>query len=101
MANRLYLQTELEKLLGSRNVYFQPPASVKMCYPAIVYSIKSIDNIHANDTVYMQNKAYELILIDENPDSEFIDKISRLPACKFDRFYEKDNLNHYAFTLYY
>lgn len=101
MANRLYLQTELEKLLGSRNVYFQSPASVKMRYPAIVYSIKSIDNIHANDTVYMQNKAYELILIDENPDSEFIDKISRLPACKFDRFYEKDNLNHYAFTLYY
>ena len=34
---RLELQSVLEQTLGSRNVYFQPPASVKMKYPAIVY----------------------------------------------------------------
>ena len=101
MANRLDLQDLLEKLLGSRNVYFQPPPSVKIKYPAIVYSHKNIENLHANDEVYLQNYAYELIVIGSNPDSEIIDKISKLPLCKFDRHYTKDNLNHDAFTIYY
>lgn len=55
MGSRLELQSELEKILGSRNVYFQPPASVKIKYPAIVYSRKSIDNNFANNTVYKQD----------------------------------------------
>lgn len=38
MASRLDLQTFLEELLESKNVYFQPPESVKMKYPAIVYA---------------------------------------------------------------
>ena len=72
MASRLNLQTELETILGSRNVYYQPPESVKMKYPAIVYSRKNIDNIFADDTVYTQNHAYELTVIDPNPDSEIV-----------------------------
>ena len=31
------LQKLLVEVLGSKNVYFQPPESVKMKYPAIVY----------------------------------------------------------------
>lgn len=101
MASRLELQTELEEILGSRNVYFQPPESVKMKYPAIRYSLSSIENRHADNRAYKQTKAYELILIDPNPDSEYIDKLSQLPYCRFDRFYPADNLNHYVFTIYY
>lgn len=101
MASRLQLQTELEELLGSRNVYYQPPASVRMKYPAIVYSRSRIENQHANNNVYMQKYFYELIVIDEDPDSEIVEKVSKLPACRFDRHYESDNLNHDAFTLYY
>lgn len=101
MASRLKLQTLLETLLGSRNVYFQPPASVKMKYPAIVYSRKLIDNINANDGVYGQHIAYEVTVIDENPDSEIVIKISRLPLCRFNRHYKADNLNHDVFTLYF
>ena len=101
MANRLDLQALLEKLLGSQEVYFQPPPSVKMKYPAIVFSRKDIDNLHANDEVYLQNHAYELVVIDRNPDSEIVEKVSKLPYCGFDRHYTKDNLNHDAFTIYY
>lgn len=101
MASRLNLQTLFEELLGSRNVYFQPPASVKMKYPAIVYSRKIIDNAHANDVVYKQDNSYEVTVIDENPDSEIVTKISKLPMCRFDRHYTKDNLNHDTFTLYF
>ena len=101
MASRLNLQTELETILGSRNVYYQPPESVKMKYPAIVYSRKNIDNIFADDTVYTQNHSYELTVIDPNPDSEIVMKVSRLPACTFHRHYTADNLNHDVFRLYY
>lgn len=43
MASRLNLQTFLEEILESRNVYFQPPESVKMKYPAIVYALDDIE----------------------------------------------------------
>lgn len=101
MASRLELQKTLESLMGNRNVYFQPPASNKMSYPAIRYSLKNIDKKEANDLPYMQTKAYEIILIDSNPDSKFVDKISSMSKCSFDRHYVSDNLHHYVFTLYY
>ena len=101
MASRLQLQTELEELLGSKNVYYQPPASVKMSYPAIVYSRNDIRNDFANNDVYSQNRSYEVIVIDKNPDSEIVDRVSQLPMCRFDRHYTSDNLNHDVFTLYY
>ena len=101
MASRLQLQTELEELLGSKNVYYQPPASVKMSYPAIVYSRNDIRNDFANNDVYSQNRSYEVIVIDKNPDSEIVDRVSQLPMCRFDRHYTSDNLNHDVFILFY
>lgn len=101
MRSRIDLQTVLEGILGSRNVYFQPPASVKMSYPAIVYSRKSIDNRFANNLVYRQMTAYEVIVIDKNPDSMFVENVSKLQYCSFERHYEADNLNHDVFTLYF
>lgn len=101
MASRLELQEMLEKLLGSRNVYYQPPASVKMKYPAIVYSRRRIENSCADNSVYKQDASYEIVVIDENPDSELVTKVSMLPKCSFDRHYTKDNLNHDVYTLYF
>ena len=100
MASRLDLQTKFERILGSRNVYFQPPSSVQMKYPAIVYSRKDIEIRHADDGTYRIVPGYEAILIDKNPDSEYINKIMQLPYCNFDRHYEADNLNHDVFTIY-
>ena len=101
MANRLNLQTLLEELLGSQNVYFQSPGSIRMNYPAIVYSLGTIDTLHANNSAYKILTAYEITLIDKNPDTEFLTKLLALPYCSFDRFYRADNLNHWVFTLYH
>lgn len=98
---RLELQKLLEDLLGSRNVYFQPPESVKMKYPAIVYSLDDYETVFADNGVYLFSKRYSVTLIDKNPDSEFRDRIKLLPMCEFSRAYTKDNLNHYNFTLYF
>ena len=101
MKNRLDLHEILCGILGSRNVYFQPPESVKMKYPAIVYSLNDIDNTFADDTVYTQTRAYQVIVIDEDPDTLIAVEVSKLPTCKFTRSYETDNLNHFVFILYY
>lgn len=75
-------------------------ATLKMNYPAIVYSLDDIDNQYANDGVYLSHRRYSVTVIDKDPDSEIVGKVSALQNCKFDRPpYQKDNLNHYVFTL--
>ena len=101
MSRRLELHEILCDILGSRNVYYQPPESVKMSYPAIVYSRNDIRNKFADDITYMQSHEYEVTVIDKNPDSEIVEKISALPTCRFNRHYASDNLNHDVFTLYF
>lgn len=101
MASRLDLHEELCKLLGSRNVYFQPPSSVKMKYPAIVYSLDSIETNHANGSLYLTNVRYSLTYIDSNPESTKVQELLKLPHVRFNRFYISDNLNHYNYTIYY
>lgn len=101
MGSRLELQNLLESILGSRNVYYQPPESIKIKYPAIIYSRNNIDNNFADDIVYMQNHTYQIIVIDANPDSEIVNKMSKLPMCRYNRHYTSDNLNHDVFILNY
>lgn len=101
MGSRLDLQYKLEELLGARHVYFQPPASVAMEYPAIKYSKSRIDTKKANDSTYSKFTRYELIVISKKPEDPVIDKLLALPYCSFDRAYKADNLYHDVLTLYY
>lgn len=98
---RLEVHEKLCEILGSRNVYFQPPASVAMRYPAIVYSLGKIDNTFANNDVYRQTRSYEITIIDKDPDSKIVDRVSLMPKFRFDRRYTSDNLYHNVFTLNY
>ena len=100
MQARLELHEALCTILGSRHVYYQPPESVKMEYPAIVYSRNSIENTFAENSVYKQDHQYQIIVIDKDPDSEIVAAISKLPMCQFVRHYEANNLNHDVFTIY-
>lgn len=101
MGTRLELSALLRSLLDSENVYYQPPASVQMKYPAIVYSREDFLNQHANNKPYMQTVGYMVTVIDRNPDSEIVKKISKLPMCSYDRHYVSNNLHHDVFTLYF
>jgi len=101
MPSRLELQTLFENILGSRNVYFQPPESVKINYPAIVYGLDNIENSFANNGVYLSKKKYLVTVIDEDPDSPIVDKVAALPTCRFNRRFQSDNLNHDVFILYF
>lgn len=101
MASRLDLQSKLEVLLGDRNVYYQPPASLKMKYPAIRYDKSDISSRYANNAKYSNITQYELIVIDNHPDNEVINKILELPLTSYERHYTADNLHHDVITIYY
>lgn len=102
MGSRENLQTELEAVLGSRNVYFQPPESLKIKYPAIIYELGDINVRKANNSNYLKNKIYNLTLIHNDPDNDMIEKImDSFDYCSFDRAYKADNLYHYVFEIYY
>lgn len=107
MNDRLELHEILCKIInitepdGDRHVYFQPPESIKMKYPAIRYTRIRINQQYANNTVYNKYKAYKVTLIDKNPDSDYVDKLASLPKCQHDSSYQAENLNHDVFTIFY
>lgn len=101
MADRLELHSVLQELLGSSNVYYQPPESIKMQYDAIRYSKKTIDSKYANDRKYSMTDCYEVIVISRLPDNPVIKKLLSLPYCSYDRHYIADNLHHDVLTIYW
>lgn len=102
MDNRIKLQGELERILGSKDVYFQPPASVTMSYPCVVYNIGNGDVKYANDKVYRYIHKFDITFIYKKPTIGIIETmINEFQLCKFEKAYVVDNLNHYTFSLYY
>lgn len=102
MGHRLNLHEEFCTLLGTRNVYFDPPESVRMSYDAIRYKLAGKDLKHANDGVYQITNQYDGVVISEDPDCEVPDIVLRhFKMCSFGRPYVADNLHHFPFTLYY
>lgn len=101
MAPRLELDQILRDILGSTNVYFQPPESVKMDYPAIVYQRDYAATQFADDQPWRTTKRYMITVIDKNPDSTIPDKVAELPMCSFSRHFTADNLNHDSYTIFF
>lgn len=101
MRTRSELNSILKEILGSDNVYYQPPASVKIKYPAIIYSKNNMDIKRADNTVYTMMNCYSVTVIDRRPDNPVIGNLLSLPYCSYDTQYVSDNLNHDVLTLYY
>jgi hypothetical protein len=99
MSSRADLHDVLTTIVS--NAYFQPPPSISMTYPCIVYQLDDIDTDFANNFPYSLKKGYKLTVIDPNPESTIPDQVAMLPKVSFDRFYTADNLNHYVFTIYF
>lgn len=101
MTRRMQLHRILSDIPGVTKAYFQPPATVKMSHPCIVYELNNMDTQYADDNPYAIHKGYTVTVIDANPDSEIPNHVSKLQYCRFDRYFSVDNLNHYIFKLYY
>ena len=101
MASRLQLQNKLEEIFESKNVYYQPPPSMALSYPAIVYSRDKIVKKSANNVAYLINNSYKITVIDSYPDNNHIIELLKLPECSYDRQYVTDGLYHDVLLLYY
>lgn len=98
---RYLLHNELLRILGdnTRHVYFQPPENLTMEYPCIVYERHDIDNVHANNEVYLQGCRYRIIVIDKNPDSLIVERMSQFPTARHEKHYVVNGLHHDTFIV--
>lgn len=99
-SRRLKLQSQLETILGSRNVYFQPPASIHLKYPCIVYNHTRDSRFHADNIPYMEHDEYDLMLITKDPmPDDTLEKLSNIPYNRLNRRFVEDNLYHFSYGL--
>lgn len=101
MGTRQDLQNRFEEILGSKYVYFQPPETIKLKYPCIIYSLADIYTRNADDRHYSMQKVYTVSVISRDPDNTIAETILEMPKTRFDRRYVADNLYHDILTLYY
>lgn len=99
MGNRHDLNDMLQSIVP--NVYFQPPESIKMRYPAIRYSRNRIEKTNADNNWYHLANRYTLILIYREADSALPMELTKLNKCKHVNHYVAENLYHDVFELEY
>ena len=100
-SRREQLQNLLETILGTKNVYFQPPEGLNISYPAIVYNLESVATDFASDRPYKLHDRYQIQYIDRSPISAVPRKIQELPMTRFTSHFVTDGLNHYNHVTYF
>ena len=95
------IQTMMSRIPGVAETYFQPPENVKLRFPCILYSLSGDKPVYADNFIYKNKKKYTVTVMDKDPKSRIAEWVRRLPYCKFDRAFQKDNMNHFVYTLYY
>lgn len=101
MASQADLQADLEALLGSENVYFQPPSGTQLSYPCITYERDLIKTKFANNSPYNHADRYLVKIIERSLVDSAAEKIKTWPKCSFVRAYRADGLYHTIFNLYH
>jgi hypothetical protein len=98
---RIEIQDRLELVDSNLHVYYQPAASVRLTYPAIVYRVNDYSQNWADDYLYKKDRSYLITLIHYDPDNDIVEKLLwAFPKLRFDRTYTSDNLYHYVYVLY-
>lgn len=95
------LQFLLEQLLGTKNVYFQPPEEKQLVYPCIIYQLDGVKTIYADSIPYKNSKRYLVTYISKTPDMYVPDQIALLPTASFNRYFVQKNLNHWSYRIYF
>ena len=97
---------ELHKLLKLhstiQNVYFSPIDSVSLNYPAIVYSETDRSDYYADDSLYLFNVSYTVVVIDRDPVfvTQTVDAFKvNFPYSTVKTTYIKNNLYHKVLVI--
>lgn len=84
-----------------KNVYFQPGPNDTIKYPCIVYERDNASTKHADNKPYTYTQRYQVTYMDNDPDSDVIDKLAALPMCIYNRGFKTSGLNHDVFVIYH
>lgn len=102
MDNRLKLQSKLESLLGSGNVYFQPPETIKLKYPCIVYSLDPTYTAQADNRNYRIVDRYHVKHIYKSLSNTLKDQfLTEFIMISHDNRMIADGMYNDDFTLYF
>lgn len=100
--SRIELHNKFLEKLDISNRYFQPPESIKLKYPCILYDLYRVNQRFADDSNYRIMPCYSVTIIDKSTDIDWIKKmLESFKYCSLERVYNSDNLVHYSFVLYY
>lgn len=89
-------------ILGSDNVYFEPPPTINMQYPCIVYSLEDLYDVRADNKAYYTKRQYQVISMTKNPDTDIVeDMVNYFDQCSHERRFKSDNLVHDVFRLFF
>lgn len=97
---RARLSLILHGILGSGEVYYEPPETVKMSYPAIVYSRSNFDGKNADNIRYMAFDKYEVTYIHKQPEDDVLERLLAFGSFFHNRSFTSDDLYHDVFTIY-
>lgn len=102
---RTDLHAALVDIAGEGNVYFEPPASVRLKFPCIIYNLSRLHTRSAdNGPDYIKYDSYTVTLITQSPEQprteSSLERLRSLRGSVFDRQFVSDNLHHYVYTVY-
>ena len=101
-AHRMKFSDKLKEFVTPENVHFQPPATVKLKYPCIIYQRMPAHKEFANNTKFLNKPLWRVQVIDNNPDSIIGDNIDN--AFMYSKIVSMDtidNLLHTTLEIYY
>ena len=101
MINRLELQSKLEEILGSSNVYYQAPPNTGMKYPCIIYKFNNYNRMDADNKPYILSGNWTITHIYKSIKNDTIKEtmINSFLGCSFDRRIVSDGVYNDYYTL--
>ena len=100
--NRLELHEFLSGVMSAcgeePHLYFQPPETVKLEYPCIIYRLATMTSDYADDDPYRIRIAFDITYITRSPTSNVPSSLVKAHKFAFDRYYVSDNLHHYTYV---
>ena len=97
---RLELHSALCAVLGSSNVYYQPPTGLQMKFPCIIYSKDDWAVTKADNTAYLSKWRYSVQVVSKTPDHPAIETLLAWPYADFDREYTDGNMYYDIIKIY-
>lgn len=92
----------MELLTFCPNVYYQPPESIKLTYPCIVYSEETPYVEPADNIKYKVNRRWQIMVITKDPENTLGWTIfNSLSHCTIGRIFNSNNLHHVSLSLYF